>query len=120
MKLKIKQSSWSGRAKNYKPVEIENEYELKLNEKYIIKTTNISYIKDRKMITEEREIFSFEIIEIDDLNIKIHTYQPFSDNKGNTINLLSKKQEFIVGEEELKLVTPSTDAGLIFILKLIK
>ena len=36
MKLYIKQSSWSGRSKNYKPVELEEQYDIKLNKKSFI------------------------------------------------------------------------------------
>ena len=42
MKLKIIESSWSGWS-NDKPEEIEREYDIKLNEKYVIKTEFVSY-----------------------------------------------------------------------------
>ena len=121
MKLKVLESSWSGWSKDYKPEEIEKEYDIKLNEKYIIKTRKVSYIKDNKSVEEEQEILSFNIIEINDSSIKIRTYQPFSDNDNGTINLYSDKKEFIVtSEKPLKLTTPTMDAGDIFILSLIK
>ena len=121
MKLIIKQSSWSGRSKDYKPVEVENEYEIKLNEKYIIKTTKVSYIKDGKMLEEEREVLSFNIIEVNDDNIKINTYQVFSDNEDGTINLRTDKKEFIITTEKpLKLITPTMGYGEIFIFTLVK
>lgn len=54
-------------------------------------------------------------------NISIRTFQSFSDNDDNTVNLLSDKKEFIVtNEKPLKLTTPTMDAGEIFILSLIK
>lgn len=121
MKLIIKQSSWSGWSKDYKPEEIEKEYEIKLNEKYIIKTTNVSYLKDGKMVEEEREVLSFNISEVNDNSIKINTYQPFSDNENNTINLHTDKKEFIITtEKSLKLITPTMDYGDIFIFTLVK
>ena len=121
MKLYIKQSSWSGRSKNYKPVELEEQYDIKLNKKYVIKTLKISYVKEGKMIYEEKEIFSFEIIEINSDNIKIHTFQAFSDNEDDSINLRSTKMDFNISKEKpLKLVTLTMDYGDIFILKLIK
>ena len=121
MKLKILESSWAGRIKDYKPKEIEKEYDIKLHEKYVINTGKFSFIKDNECIEEEREIFSFNIIEMNDTSIKIKTYQPFSDNDGGTINLYSNKKEFIITDEKpLKLTTLTKDAGKIFILSLIK
>lgn len=121
MKLIIKQSSWSGWSKDYKPEEIENEYEIKLNEKYIIKTVKTSYKKEDEWVEEEKEVLSFNITEVNDDSIKINTYQEFSDNEGDTINLNSDKKEFVITTEKpLKLVTPTTDYGEIFIFYLIK
>lgn len=121
MRLKILESSWSGWLVDYKSKEIEKEYDIKLNEKYVIKTTKQSYVKDNKCVEEEEEIFSFKIIEINNCSIKIRTFQSFSDNDDNTVNLLSDKKEFIVtNEKPLKLTTPTMDAGEIFILSLIK
>lgn len=121
MKLIIKESCWSGRMSEHKPEVIEKEYDIKLNEKYIIKTTQVSYIKDDKYVTEEREILSFDIIETNDDSIKIKTYQPFSNNENGTINLRSDKKEFIVNyEKTLKLNTPTMDFGYIFIFTLVK
>lgn len=121
MKLKIKESSWSGWSKDYKPNTKEQVYDITLNEKYIIKTSKISYIRGGKIIKEEIEDFSFEIIEINSDNIKIKTFQSFSDNDNGTINLLSDKKEFIIYYESvLELRTPTTDAGDIYYLTLIK
>ena len=121
MRLIIKQSSWSGWSKDFKPKEIEKEYAINLNEKYVVKTTNVSYIKDGKMVEEEKEILSFNISEINDDSIKINTYQVFSDNEDGTINLRTDKKEFVVTtEKSLKLTTPTTDFGEIFIFTLIK
>ena len=121
MKLKILESSWSGWSKDYKPEEIEKEYDIKLNEKYVIKTRNFSCEKDNEWVEEEREILSFNISEVNDDSIKINTYQVFSDNEDGTINLLTDKKEFIITTEKpLKLTTPTMDAGEIFILTLIK
>lgn len=121
MKLIIKQSSWSGWSKDYKPTEIEKEYEINTNEKYVVKTATISYIKDGKMVEEEKEILSFNISEVNDNSIKINTYQVFSDNEDGTINLRTDKNEFIITtEKSLKLTTPTMDYGEIFIFTLIK
>ena len=120
MKLKIVGSSWSGWSKDYIPEKVEKEYDIELNKKYVIKTRKFSYKKDNEWVEEEREIFSFNVIEINDSSIRIQTYQPFSDNDDNTVNLQSDKKEFIItNEKELKLTTPTMDAGDIFILSLI-
>ena len=121
MKLNIKESSWSGWSKDYKPEVKEKLYDIKLNGKYIIKTSKISYIKDGKIIEEEIEKFSFEIVEINSDNIKIKTFQPFSNNGNGTINLRSDKKEFVIYcENALELITPTTDMGDIYYLTLIK
>lgn len=120
MKLKIKQSSWSGWVKDYKPVETEEEYDINENEKYIIKTTEISYMKDNHFIKEKKEKFSFEIVEVNDDYVKIHTFQSFSDKDDGTISLLSKKKDFIVNDKPLKLTTTTMDCGEIYTLTLIK
>lgn len=121
MKLSIKQSSWSGDSPNYEPEEIEKEYDIKLNEKYIIKTRKTSHQKDGEWVEEEEEVLSFVITEVNDSNIKINTYQVFSDNDDGTVDLQSDKREFIVTTEKaLRLTTPTMDYGDIFIFKLIK
>ncbi len=120
MKLKIKESSWSGWTKDYVPKEVEKEYDIKLNEKYVIKTRLYNHQEGDKWVDEEREEFSFDITEINDSSIKIQTYQPFSDSEKG-INLSSDKKEFIVTTEKpLELVTPTMDEGDVFILSLIK
>lgn len=121
MRLIIKQSSWSARKIEYKPDEIEKEYDIHFNEKYVVKSRKVSYVKDGKKVEEEREIFSFDIIEINDRSIKIHTYQSFSNNDNGKINLMSKKRDFIITDEKpLKLITPTMDFGEIFTITLIK
>lgn len=121
MKLMIKQSSWSGWSEDYKPKEIEREYDVNLNKKYVIDSSTISFMKDGNLVKENREIFSFDIIEINEDNIKIRTYQPFSDADNGRVNLLSNKKEFTISyREPLELTTPTMDYGKIFILSLIK
>ena len=41
----------------YKPDEIEKEYDIHFNEKYVVKSRKVSYVKDGKKVEEEREIF---------------------------------------------------------------
>lgn len=121
MKLFIKESSWSGWKKDYKPIEVEKEYDVELNKKYVIKTYEVSYVKDGNVVNENKEKFSFDIVEINDESIKIHTYQSFISSDSNTYNIRNDKQDFLINTENpLKLVTPTMDHGDIFIIKLIK
>ena len=121
MKLKIVESSWSGWSKDYKPEEIEKEYDIKLNEKYVVKTSKFSHKQDDEWKEEERKIFSFTVVEINDSSIKIETNQPFSDNADGTINLYSDKKEFVINEgTTIELTTPTMDAGDTFKITLIK
>ena len=53
MKLIIRLSSWSGWVRNYKPKEIEKEYDIQLNEKYIVKTSNVTLLEDGKKVEKE-------------------------------------------------------------------
>ena len=120
MKLIIKQSNWSGWEPDYKPEESENEYQININQKYVIKTSTISYKKEDNWVKEEKEILSFDIIEINDDNIKIKTYQPFSDNEDDSVNLYSDKTEFVITVgKPLKLVTPTMDSGEVFVFTLV-
>ena len=121
MRLIIKHSSWSGWTKDYKPNENEYEFEIELNKKYVIETTKVSYMNGDELVEEEREVLSFNVIEVNNNSIKINTYQVFSDNEDNTINLFSDKKEFIITTEKpLSLVTPTMDYGEIFIFNLVK
>lgn len=66
----------------------------------------------------EEEVFSFEITNIHDDSIDIHTFQPFSSNE-KAINTNSKAQDFTIeSESSLELNTPTLDAGEKFVLTL--
>lgn len=111
MKLVIKSSSWSKWVKDYKPEETENEYEIILNEKYIIKKRDISRMKDGEYVKEEQVDFSFEIVAINESSVKIHTFQKFIGNQ----------QDYTIEvNKPIKLCTPTRDCGDIFIISLIK
>ena len=111
MKLIIRLSSWSGWVRNYKPKEIEKEYDIKLNEKYIVKTSNVTLLEDGKKVEKEVEIFSFDVVEMDEVSIKIHTYQKFMNNL----------QDFIITmDKPVRICTPTKDYMDIFDLILIK
>ena len=104
MKLHIEESSWSGWDRDYKPKEVTRKYNIVLNKKYYTKSGSLQ----------------FKVIKINEDNIIIKTTWPFSDNSKG-INLNSNKTKFkVYYNKVLKLVTPTTDAGDIYYLKLIK
>ncbi len=116
-KIKIISSSWSGWSEDYEPEETESYCELKLNEKCVVKTIQIS---DSAGNQREEEVLSFEITEITDDSVSIHTYQVFSDNEEG-IDLYSTKQDFVIkNNESLELTTPTMDEGDIFTLSLLR
>ena len=103
-KLMIKESSWSGWSKDYKPNEVTNKYDVVLNKEYSINNGK----------------FTFVIKEVENDHVVIKTNQYFSDNETG-VNLNTDKMEFTVNfEKETKLTTPTTDAGDIYYLILVK
>ena len=116
-KIKIISSSWSGWSADYEPIETEAYCELKLNEKCVVKTTQIS---DAKGNEHEEEVFSFEITDITDDSVSIHAFQVFSDGEKG-VDLNSDKQNFVIkNNESLKLTTPTMDVGNTFTLTLLR
>lgn len=104
LKLRIKESSWSGWIKDYKPKETTNDYEIELDKEYSINSDNLK----------------FTIKEIGKDYIIIKTDKVFSD-KESGIDLLSKKTEFKVYlDKETKLTEAQTDEGNIYYLSLVK
>ncbi len=117
-KMIVKQSSWSGWSEDYKPQEIENEYDIVVNKKYII-TNKVLTWQDEEIVEKEVEVLSFVISEVNDNSIKINTNRVLSDNEEG-IDLYTKKKEFIITTEKpLELITPTMDQGYIFIFTLI-
>lgn len=111
MKLIVRLSSWAGCIRNYKPLETEKEYDVKLHEKYIVKSFNATTLENGKRVEKEIEIFSFDVVEMDAVSIKIHTYQKF----------MSNMQDFIITlDSPVRICTPTKDYMDIFDLKLIK
>ena len=103
MVLSITKSSWSGWFEDYEPEEQTLEYLIKPNETYTVGYS-----------------LSFEITEIGENSITIHTAEPFSDSETG-INLSTKKRDFTIKMgESIELTTPSMDAGDIYILKLLR
>lgn len=124
MKLKIIESGWSGWSTGHKPKETEKKYDIKLNEKYVIRVSKGMHLKDDAddWVEEEREEFSFTIIEKGKDYIRIHTNQEFCiSHDWRTISLHDYKNDFVITDDSpIKLVTPSMDAGDIYILSLVK
>jgi len=77
LKLRIKESSWSGWTPDYEPEEITKEYDVVLGKEYSINSGK----------------FIFVIEEINDDNIVIKTSEVFSDNKEG-IDLNTDKTRF--------------------------
>ena len=63
MKIKIIETSWSGRP-GYVPKEILHEYEAILNKEYVVKTRDVDYIKENKIIKSTEIVLSFVITSI--------------------------------------------------------
>ncbi len=115
MKLLIEESSWSGWSRGYKPEIINHEYRIILNEKYVVKTQKVSYLKNGKYIEEDRECFSFVIEEIGENYIIIKTNRPMSLSKDGSINLITNDTVFKIELNKItKLVTPTMDMGEIY------
>ena len=103
-KLQIKESSWSGFTKDSEPEEVTKKYDVVLGKKYSVNSDK----------------FKFEIKKVNDDSIVIETEDPFSDGESG-IDLNSKKREFeVCFDKETKLVTPTTDAGDVYYLILVK
>ena len=115
MKIKVISSSWTN-SKDYTPKEEESFYEIQLNKKYVVKAREYSNVNGD---THSEEIFSFEVSQISDNSVSIHTFQPFSD-KEQGINLRSNKQDFTIDTDKpVRLITPTMDRGDIFTLSLV-
>lgn len=119
MKLKVKESSWSGWSKDYKSIENFFEYELLENKKNIVAMEHISRIRDNKLIEEDVERFSFVISEVGSDYIVINTNQPMSSQK-ESINLYSKETMFKIEKNTpLILTTLTMDFGYIYTFELV-
>ena len=108
LKLKVKETSWSGWSKDYVPEEKEYQYDIELGKKYEVKKRG------------EEDVLVFTIAEVNTNSVKINTTKSFSD-KESGIDLRTDKKEFeIVEGTDLKLTTPTMDAGDIFIFSLVR
>jgi len=121
MKLIIKESSWSGWTRDYKPKEVEKTYDIEMEKKYVIKTCKVGLTENERI----EEVFSFDVIEVKDDSITIRPYQNL-----NVMNLItkafvhdgrSKENEYSITiklDETIKFSTPTYDAGDTFYLTL--
>ena len=117
-KLIIDSSAWSDCMGAFDPQPTREEYEIRLDEEYIIKTRPYTTIEDGEEKEYQEEVFSFEILEVNQDSIKILTFQPFSDSEDG-IDLTTDKREFIVKlNEPITLTTPTMDGGDRFTLSL--
>lgn len=114
-KIKIVSSSWSGWSEDYTPTEEKTYCDIQLNKKCVVKTKSFSNVQGDEW---KEEVLSFEITNITDDSVTIHTFQKFSDNETG-ISLLSDKQDFIIAiDKPIELTTPTMDEGDIFTLSL--
>ena len=117
MKIKIIETSWSGRP-GYVPKEILHEYDIVLNKEYVVKTHEVNHIKENKIIKTTEAILSFVITSIDEDGITIHTNDSFSLN-GAGMFLKGEQNDFkVLKGDTLKLTTLTLDYGYIFIFSL--
>lgn len=86
-------------------------YNIKTNVRNVVTKMDISYLQDGKEIQEERIIFDFDIIDVNDNFITIKT-NPMCEVKDGKINLNNPKTEFTLYKDlELTLTTPTMDGG---------
>ena len=107
-KIKVISSNWSGWSEGYESDKDETFCEIKLHEKCVVKTRQLSNSEGDKW---EEEVFSFEITNINTDSIGIHAFQVLSDSE-NGINLQTDKQDFVIETNTpLILKTPTMDGG---------
>ena len=102
-KIRIAKSYWAGVPNFERPEPEISEYDIELN---------------KKITSKGMQEFEFEIIEINSNSIKIRTNMAMSERAENGgISLLSDQKEFVIenGKTE-ELVTPTTDAGDIYMI----
>lgn len=117
MKIKIIETSWSGRP-GYVPKEILHEYEAILNKEYVVKTRDVDYIKENKIIKSTEIVLSFVITSINEDGVTIHTNDSFS-LEGAGMFLKGEQKDFkVLKGDSLKLTTLTLDYGYIFIFSL--
>ncbi len=97
-KLIFRESSWSGWVKNYTPEEKTTEYDVVKGKEYTINDYS----------------FKVTILDVKKDRIVIKTSQPLLGST-NGVDLNSTKTEFeLYLDKELKLTTPTLDAGEIY------
>ena len=107
-KIKVVRTSWSGWSPEYEPEEEVTYCNIRPAEKCVI------YAKNSGV-----EIISFEITDVQDHSVTLHSSEPLSDSD-NGINLRTDKQDFEVKtNKKLELETPTMDAGDTYVLSLV-
>lgn len=86
-------------------------YDIKTNVRNVVTKMDISCLQDEKEIREERIVFAFDIIDVNDNFITIKT-NPMCEVINGKINLNNSKTEFkLYKSKELILFTPTMDRG---------
>ena len=94
------------------------EYDVILNKEYIVKTRDVEYIKENKIIKSTEIVLSFVITSINEDGVTIHTNDSFSLD-GAGMFLKGEQKDFkVLKGDSLKLTTLTLDYGYIFIFSL--
>lgn len=89
-------------------------YDIKTNTGNVVKKMDVSYLRDGKEIQEERIVFAFDIIDINEKFITIKT-NPMCEVKDRKINLNCPETIFkLTKNSKLCLHTPTMDGGFNF------
>lgn len=95
-------------------------YDIKTNVRNVVTKMDISYLQDGKEIQEERIVFAFDIIDVNEKFITIKT-NPMCEVINDKINLNNVKTDFkLYKNQELTLSTPTMDRGYTYKLSIKK
>lgn len=95
-------------------------YDIKTNVRNVVTKMDISYLQDGKEIQEERIVFAFDIIDVNEKFIIIKT-NPMCEVINDKINLNNVKTDFkLYKSQELTLSTPTMDRGYTYKLSIKK
>ena len=101
-----------------KIIEDCNYLEQILNKEYVVKTRDVDYIKENKIIKSTEIVLSFVITSINEDGVTIHTNDSFSLD-GAGMFLKGEQKDFkVLKGDSLKLTTLTLDYGYIFIFSL--
>lgn len=116
MKIYIDELTWSGwTPEDFEPKLIKkHELEVMLNNKYVITALPVTRLNEKKEWVEGiKEVFSFEVIDLNEKYIKIKTNTNFRAIKNNEV--IANTDEYIIYlDEEIELSSNTLDMGWIY------